>query len=335
MSHARKLILVTGCPRSGTTPVGANLALAPRARYLYEPFNPNYGMRAISRFYEVPGANAFPVETFDRCVEDIRRVRLDLKRFDWPKETGVRRLVKRVIGGRGRLAYLRCRLDWSLDTVIWKDPTACFASRQAAERHGVPVLVTVRPATAVAASYKRLHWKSGVAKVAASLEQVGITYPELMTEYSRHLDNDAVAAAMLWYVIYATLLDWAETTPAIRFVSLQQTIEQPLETYQALYCLLGLEWTAGVATKLRRLYAAEGTARRTPSEALPQRAHVSGRSVRDVNTYGRKLLSADETAIVEEIAAGLAKRLDGALLSPTTLRALAAGSSVAPGLVAA
>src|SRR6476620_8525932 len=126
--RAYRTILVTGCPRSGTTPVGANLALAPGTRYLYEPFNPRYGLRSISRHYEVPGANGFSLNQFDRCVDAIRRLRLELKGYDWRAEEGWRRLVKRVVGSRCQVSYWLCRLDWSLHTVIWKDPTACLAS---------------------------------------------------------------------------------------------------------------------------------------------------------------------------------------------------------------
>lgn len=323
---------MTGCPRSGTTPVGSNLALAPHARYLYEPFNPNFGMRSISRFFEVPGANGFSPQRLDACIDDIRRVRLDLKRFDWPRETGVRRLVKRVIGGRASVAYALCRLDWSLDTVIWKDPTAAFTAQQAALRHDIPVIVTLRPAPAVAASYKRMQWDSSLPTVIDSLSQVGIAYPDLMRDYGRYVSERAVGAALLWYVINATLLRWAGSAPLIRFLNLQDSIDRPVETYRGLFELLGLAWTPGVESRLRRRYAGEG--KRPPSETLPQRAHVAGRSLGDVNTYGRKLLTPDETRIVEEIAADLWPRLTAASLSADGLAK--AGPSGAPrGLVAA
>ncbi|MBK8176025.1 MAG: hypothetical protein IPK66_12415 [Rhodospirillales bacterium] len=303
MSRARNVILVTGCPRSGTTPVGTNLALANGVRYLYEPFNPNFGLRVMSRFYEVPGANDFSFERLDGCVDAIRRVQLDLKPFDWPREKGVRRIVKRLIGGRARMAYLACRLDWSLKTVIWKDPTACLAAKDVAERHNIPVVVTVRPAVAVAASYKRMQWDSGVGAVLDSLAQVGIEFAELRADYGQHFANSAIGAAALWHVIYTTLLRWSETTPDMHFVALQDTIDRPLETYRSLYAILGLPWSDAVAEKLARRYAAKSSARATPSAALPQRAHVSGRSLNDVNTYGRKLLTPDETRMIEEISA--------------------------------
>jgi hypothetical protein len=313
-----RTILVTGCPRSGTTPVGANLALAPRARYLYEPFNPRYGLRAISRYYEVPGANGFSPETFDGCVEAIRRLRMDLRRYDWPGERGVRRLVKRVVGSRSHVSYWLCRLDWTLETVIWKDPIACFSSDAVVDRHRIPVVVTVRPAAAVAASYRRMQWQSGVAAVFASLAQVGIDFTDLRRRYEHRADNPVIGAALLWCAVYTTLLRWAETRPQIRFVSLQDSIDRPLEVYRDLYAWLGLGWTGRVEHRLGRRYGRREAGDAIGSPDLPQRAHVSRRRLDEVNTYGRALLTEEEIELIEGMTSGLWSRLSAACVARKT-----------------
>lgn len=309
MAQLRRVVLVTGMPRSGTTPCGSNLELAPRTRHLYEPFNPGYGIRQISRHYEIPGANDFTMERFDACIEAIRRVRLQLRRYYNPQEVRGRRLVKWLIGDRARIAYWRCRLDPSVDTVIWKDPNACFSAKAAVDRHRIPVVVTVRPAVAVAASYKRMGWKPGLPQVLDSLSQVGIQYPELLAKHGRHMDDDTVGAAMLWYVIYSTLMQWAETRPEIKLVDLQRTIEHPVPYYSYLFNWLGLSWSQEVADDLRRRYPAEARESRMPGAALPRRAHIRKRALSRVNTYGAQLLSPDEKDIIEEITGALWDRV--------------------------
>lgn len=314
MPRTRKVILVTGSPRSGTTACGSNLALAPGVGDLFEPFNPNYGIRGISRFYEVPGANDFSMDRFDEYVEAIRNVRLNLKRASYAQENGWRGLAKRLIGDRSRRAYWRCRLDPFLSTVIWKDPIACFASKAAVDRHGIPVVVTVRPATAIAASYVRMRWKSGLQPAMESLAQIGITFPELMANFGKYLGNRPIEAAMLWYVTYSTLLQWAETRPLIHFVSTQDSIDRPVNTYRSLFAVLDLPWSHAVERKLRRRYAAACTIRK-PDEVLPPRAHVRRRNLGEVNTYGAKLLTADERRIIEEISEEPWCRLKAACLA--------------------
>ena len=273
-------------------------------------------MDGISRHYEVPGANDFTMERFDACIESIRRVRLRLKRYYNPQEIGGRRLIKWLIGDRSRFAYWRCRFDRSLDTVIWKDPNACFATKAAVDRHRIPVVVTVRPAAAVAASYKRMRWRSGLPHVLESLSQIGVTFPALLSEYGKYIDDHVIASAMLWYVIYSTIMDWAETRPLIRLVNLQETIENPIEYYKYLFQCLELPWSQAVAEGLKRRYPPEeGGKGGSPTDALPQRAHVRGRSVSRVNTYGARLLTGEEKDIIEAISGDLWNRLKGACLS--------------------
>lgn len=310
-----KTILVTGCPRSGTTPVGSNLALAPGARYLYEPFNPSYGLRAISRFFEVPEANGFTLERLDACVGAIRELRLDLKRYHWPRETPWRRWVKRVVGSRSQLTYWLCRLDWSLDTIIWKDPIACFAAAAVVDRHRIPVVVTVRPAAAVAASYKRLQWQPGVVSVLESLSQVGIDYPALRQRYLSRADNPVIGAALLWSVAYSTLLRWAESRPLIRFLSVQESIERPLDVYRDLYRFLGLRWSARVQRKLHRRSRSGSAGEPQAQRPLPARAHVARRRLDEINTYGSKLLTPAEAEVIEEMTSDLWPRLHAACLA--------------------
>lgn len=331
MPLERRVILVTGCPRSGTTPVGSNLALAAGARYLYEPFNPNYGLRAISRFYEVPDANDFSLARFDECVEKIQRVRLDLKRFTYPRERGMRRVVKRLLGSRSHMAYRMCRLDWTLRTVIWKDPTACFCSAAAIDRHDIPVVVTVRPAAAVAASYKRMRWDSSLPQLLDSLGQIGITYPEFFARHSLVQDSQAVGGAMLWWVVYTTLLDWAASRPQMYFFDLQRSIEHPVEAYRGLYGALGLPFSTAVSEALHRTYDKAKDAKTMSTDTLPQRAHVSGRTLGDVNTYGRKLLSPEERDVIDAMTSGLWQRLQAACLPADGVAAATLGTAPAPG----
>jgi hypothetical protein len=311
-SHTRRVILVTGCPRSGTTAVGSNLSLAPGARYLYEPFNAWVGMRAISRWFEVPGANDFSMDKFDACVDAIRRVRLDLKHYDWPQEQGLRRTVKLLIGSRAHIAYLLCRLDWTTETIIWKDPIACFASKAAMDRHAIPVLVPVRPPAAVSASFKRLGWASAVQPILNSLAQIGITFDDLMPRFGRHIGDPAINGAILWHIVYRTLLEWRKTTSLMHFFDLQDSIDRPVEVYQGIYELLGLRWTQRVSYKLRDPY--ESSSRRKAS-ALPQRAHVARRRLSDVNTYGKTLLTPNELSIIESINTDLWRKVQAACVS--------------------
>jgi hypothetical protein len=342
MSKPSRIVLVTGCPRSGTTAVGANMALAPGARYLYEPFNYDAGMTVISRFFEVPGTDDFSMETFDRCIENIGALRLRLKPGLFEADRGLKRLVKTVIGGRNRLTYLACRLDWTLRTLVWKDPIAVFAAKAAAERHGIPVLVTTRAPVAVAASLKRMGWAYRLADLNRRLTSLGRGDDAIIAKYGDRLEEPAINGALLWRLVYSNVVAWSRQTPSIRLVDVQDVIDDPIATYRGLYALYGLPWSAAVERRLARRYGRKADSGAPPptdlqtdlTTDLPQRAHVTKRDLSKINVYGKKLLTEDEIAAVDDIAGGLWPTVKAACLTKEDLEtAVAIGPAIGPDAV--
>lgn len=115
--NGRRLILVTGSPRSGTTAVGHNLSLPISAGYLHEPFNVTVGIRDVTNEFEAVGAHNFSAERLDAIMSGIVTLRLRWKSGVWPRDRGVRRLMKHLIGGRARVSFLRCLTNPVLDTM--------------------------------------------------------------------------------------------------------------------------------------------------------------------------------------------------------------------------
>lgn len=302
---ARRIILVTGCPRSGTTAVGDYLADAPGAQYLYEPFNYHSGVRRIRRYFEVPGAGGFSASDLDDIVHGIGRLRLDLKDGLFPEDAGAKRLLKRVTGGRTRMSYWRCRLQPGLRTVIWKDPIAAFAAGEASRRHGIPVVATLRDPLAVAASFKRMGWGFRVPELAARLREAGLPSPAWPEACRGREAEPAVNGALTWLCVYGALDSFAGQGATLRFVDIADVVARPEATYRALYEWLGLSWTAGVARRIRRGYAR----RPDPAGELPRKAHVARRDLSRVNTYGQRMLAAEEAELVRKATADLWARL--------------------------
>ena len=122
----RRLILVTGSPRSGTTAVGDMLSLPLSAGYLHEPFNVTVGIRDVENQFEAVGARSFSAERLDAIMRGIITLRLRWKSGVRPTDRGVRRLVTHLVGGRARLSFMRCLANPFLKIIIWKDPLAAL-----------------------------------------------------------------------------------------------------------------------------------------------------------------------------------------------------------------
>lgn len=257
-------------------------------------------MACIEDHFSVPGSAKFPMDLFDTCVDHIRTLKLELKNGVLARDTGWRRVFKSYLGSRTQISYLLCRLDPFLDTIIWKDPLAAFVSEAVAARHGVPVVVTVRPPVAVAASFRRMKWTPRVADLERRLNEVGLSFGmPYLERYKGELDQSPIAAAILWRMVYSMMLRVYRQSKAVYMVSVRDFIDNPIIRYRHLYDLLGLTWSPKVEAGIGKQHAASGKAQ--TDMQLPQRAHVAKRDLQNINTYGRRLLSPEEILKVEDI----------------------------------
>jgi hypothetical protein len=297
-----RVILVTGSPRSGTTAVGRNLALSPTVGTLYEPFNVHAGLKEIRYQFEIVGANSFTAERLAAIVNRIEHLRLpSWKAPIKPTDNVIRRLLKHGVGGLGRQSYLKCRLSPFINTLIWKDPLAAFVAKEVAQRYGMPVLVTVRPPQAVAASFKRMNWKPDPKAIVDAFEQVGWDDHGLRNQFGSQFHEPAVAAAAVWWLVYSKLVDWGTSCANIQFVSVQDLVENPITIYQTLYSKFELPWSSTIERSIRSEYSQWGEVK----AALPSKPHVKKRSMKHINVYGSPLLSNTEKQIIREMTNSL------------------------------
>ncbi|MEM0986811.1 MAG: hypothetical protein AAGJ32_11225 [Pseudomonadota bacterium] len=306
----RKVVLVTGCPRSGTTAIGEVLSRAPGCQYLYEPMNFASGDAIIGRYFEVPGSASFPHDVFDSLVDRIGSLKLDLKPGHFQSDTRLYKIAKTFVGGRSRQSLWRCRLHPGLETIIWKDPIAASAAIAAAERHDIPVLVTVRPVHAIAASFKRMGWGFDVKPIHDDLVALGLIEPLDLPFACENLS--AINGAMLSVVLYTALLNATKRLPQIRFVAVDDIINAPHASYRAIFDWLGLGFSKTVTGAIDEMYKDRPTRQAVPTGG---RAHSRTHNVGGVNQYWRRVLTGDEIQQVDQIA----NRLDHALLTPFSL----------------
>lgn len=304
-----RLVLVTGSPRSGTTAVGRALAMGSRVCTLHEPFNYHVGLRKVDNYFEIPGAGGFSAEALAERINDIRDLRLRYKSGVFPEDRGVRRALKHVLGGRSRTSYRMCKLHPNLDTIVWKDPFACFCASLLADEHEMPTVVTVRNPWAVAASFKRMGWTFDVADITERLTEAGLIEPPAWTLSPGDLATPAINGAALWSLVYAPLLEQSAGR-AIHLVNLDDIVERPILAYELLYEQLGLPWSPDIAKKISDMYESR-SARTLPRE---RRAHDQKRDLRSINSYWQELLEDDESTAVGELSGEIWERAQDAFI---------------------
>jgi hypothetical protein len=291
-------------PRSGTTGVGTALAHAPAAASLYEPLNPESGLRSVAEYFVLPPAGDLRQDR-QLCdvLDQVLRVSVRTRTGVWPQDSRLRRAVKQVTGSTSRASAVRIRLDPRVRTVVWKDPFASLLVPTVARDLGIPAVVTIRPPEASAASFKRLGWDFDVERVVRGLARVhpGAAYLEGMVDEVRARRDPTSVGAQLWRVVYGylhhSLVELGSPTgAAVAWVNSRSLLADPAGTYDDLYQRLGLEMTPRARGRIEHDYRDEGSG--APAGGV---THDAQRNVQRANSYWSSVLDADEVARVRAL----------------------------------
>ena len=310
MSAARRdrPIVVTGCPRSGTTWVGSTVGASSEVLYLYEPFNDGapHHLDVEERYlYVDPEAPA-------DAVPDVSTL----------MAMGARRPRARAAGrglwlGRSFRSELPAHLALhevarsprsalTARRTLVKDPLAFFAAEWLESRFDAMVVMMVRHPAGMISSYLKLDWPC---EVDSLLRQDGIrarfTAP-LAAELERYSANpqDRLGGLILQWKIFAhAALDLREQHPQWLYMSHENVCEQPVPQFRMLFDHLGLRWTPA----LERKVVADSTA--TQVDPAQHQQHALQRDSRTLAAAWRSRLSEEVADRIEEEAGPLWERL--------------------------
>lgn len=286
-------ILVTGCPRSGTTWVGSTLAASPKAVYIYEPFNTdaprNLGIR--QRFLHLTARNADHYHHLIRPLiglADLRQRVLRCARGAFDVRSSGPALPD-FIAWRSLLRspgkFLRA------DRVCLKDPLAFFAAEWLAETFGTKVVVVLRHPAGVISSYLRLGWGAEVDGMLAQPSLRSRFLGPLMQaveDYERRQADPLQAHILQWNIFAHAALQLKEAHPDWLFVRHEELCRRPQEQFQAICAYAGIPWTGSLERKIEL-----DSTERNEVDPMPPRQHALRRASGELPDIWRKRLEAD------------------------------------------
>ncbi|WP_191621205.1 hypothetical protein [Marinihelvus fidelis] len=157
-------MFLTGAPRCGSSWAGQALSAAIGARYIYEPFNPQWApaLKGRSGHFRYLGANASPRSEIVTAADRAFAGQQGLKQ--WAR-AAYRGYLGNAMTGRAR--------------VLVKDPTACLMAEWLARHYPIRVGIIFRHPCGFASSLSQLEWDFRVDRL---LSQPGL----LRKHLSRH-----------------------------------------------------------------------------------------------------------------------------------------------------
>jgi hypothetical protein len=256
-------ILVTGIPRSGTSWVGKMLDAGGQVVYINEPLNDRHppgrspGVLAVNVAHRFPYISESNEDAFLEAFRDTLRLRYrhlaELRQNRSPRD--LLRMAKYSSSfARGRLRGRRPMLD---------DPFAMFSAGWFARRLGCKVVVVVRHPAAMAASRKRLGWRTDFRHLLRQpllLEEQLHPFEGAMHDLVKKPDPIA-EGSLLWRMGYYVAAGLLRQHGDVTVVRNEDLSAEPVARYSDLYSRLGLRLSDNAIAAIERSSSGPATSR--------------------------------------------------------------------------
>ena len=297
-------ILVTGCPRGGTTLVGSILNASPQTTYVYEPFNVNQAHGVCRADFGIWFRYVHPGNE-DEYKPALQRT-LELQYNPFRQIFGLRRPKDILRFPVDLVAFAKGRRKGSRP--IMKDPIAVFSADWLAETFDMDVVVMIRHPAGFAASRKTrgdVHGFSDFLQQPRLMEDSLHPFREEIEQRVAEPGTGVEQSALLWKLIYHRASQYQKSHPEWLYPRLEDMSADPIAFFRRIAEHVGIpfdediekavrEYTSGGRKEVRKVGKLAGRTLKRDSKA-------SGRS-------WRRKLSEEELETVRKITQPVAQK---------------------------
>lgn len=304
-SPPANIVLVTGCPRSGTTFLGAALSRPFSVDYFHEPLNPMCGLPGIVEEFIDIGDEAH-TEARDQFAR-LMRYEPVLTTGRYRRDSRSRQVAKRFIGSRGPFMLRLGRINPWTEHAVVKDPYAVLSLKWFTEEIGLQTIGIVRHPAAVAASYRRLGWQPHIL-LSNFLQRCDVLNDDERDIAAAIGEDTLLCAALIWRVLVRHMT----SVPTIE-VTHEALSDDPQREVRRLCSATGLPYNPRTARYLDSRTTSNGS----PATAESPRAQSFRRDSSSIFRQALGELTDSELTRIWDIAGQVAARWYG----PTSVRA--------------
>jgi len=243
----KKLILVTGAHRSGTTWTGQIISSASNVRYIHEPFNlvlTHYNPPFENMFEYQNGINQSKNQIAINYIDSFYKINFDI-------------LYKRILNIKSIkdiLKYLHDTSNRITHRTVIKDPIAIMSTEWLYHNYNCDVVITIRHPAAFIASLKVKDWQfdfNNYLKQEDLMNGYLMEYKDQIIEFSKTKQDIIKQGILLWNTIYSTVLKFKEKySSEWYFVKHEDLSENPALEFEKMFNYLNLPLDTKVKKKI-------------------------------------------------------------------------------------
>ena len=265
--RSNKPILITGCPRSGTTFCGRIISKSDDIFEVYEPFNPDfhYNLNLPTKFHQFTSSNDDAHKKALKSLFDLAHLSKRLSKLPMGSLAGLR---FKHSGRADRIDHIlslrKLKVEsskfWKANRLSLKDPVAFFSAPWIAKQHDAHVVTLVRHPGGVISSFLKLGWEPETKFIVDNT--LPISDGMFKDDIARWRDNpdDIVGALILqWKIFTQATLDYHTLYPEWSFVLHDELCSHPQETFGRIFNNIGLPMTATVRETIKDYTSGQNT----------------------------------------------------------------------------
>ena len=295
MKNIKKPIIISGIPRSGTTPLGNVLSSIEGFSMIYEPFNVNQGINDINFNYPYPGKN-ISVKEFQSIFNDLIQFKSSFKKGYLKHDNFVKKIIKTIFGNESSLSYLKAKKRSTNRQLLIKDPFLLFSSEELCLNH--KVIICYRPLKPLAASFKRMKWSFN------EFEDLVNFFPTNNIKSYKLQACDKISSYVLgaiqFYELFYHYINNISPNENLYFFSQQKFSKNPEEEVANLLRWLELEVSDEIITLSKFLNEGKDSQIHFPLKDIQ---HDNNYNKKFSNEYYKSVLTKDEKELIDSFVA--------------------------------
>ena len=295
MKNIKKPIIISGIPRSGTTPLGKVLSSIEGFSMIYEPFNVNQGINDINFNYPYPGKN-ISVKEFQSIFNDLIQFKSSFKKGYLKHDNFAKKIIKTIFGNESSLSYLKAKKRSTNGQLLIKDPFLLFSSEELCLNH--KVIICHRPLKPLAASFKRMKWNF------KEFEDLVNFFPTNSIKSYRLQACDKISSyvigAIQLYELFYLYINNISPNKNLYFFSQQKFSKNPEEEVANLLRWLELEIPDKIILLSKSLNKGKNSQIHFPLKNIQ---HDSDYNKKFSNEYYKSVLTKDEIELIDSFVA--------------------------------
>ena len=295
MKNIKKPIIISGIPRSGTTPLGIVLSSIKGFSMIYEPFNANQGIIDIQFNYPYPGKN-ISIEQFQSIFNNLIQFQSSFKKGYLKNDSLAKRILKTFFGNESSLSYFKAKKSLSTDQLLIKDPFLLFCSKELCLNH--KVIICYRPLMALAGSFKRMKWDF------KEFEDLINFFPPNSIKSLRFKANDKISSnvvgAIQFYELFYNYMNSINSNKNLYFFSQQKFSTDPIEEITNVLKWLELEGSDKIIQLSQSLNKGKSSQIHIPNQNMQ---HDPNYNKKYSNEYYKLVLTKEEIDLIDAFVA--------------------------------